>query len=219
MSGADRTGSGADLMNDTSRAVRPAIALSGINLSLGRGAARVHILKDIDLHIGSGEAIGLVGPSGSGQDHAADGAGRAGARRHRLDRGGRRRPRRARRGRAGALSRPQRRHRVPVFPPDPDHDGAGERRGAAGARRRSRRVRPRPRGARRGRPRRAAQPLSGAAFRRRAAARRARPRARAQSGDPGGRRADRQSRRGDRQADHRTAVRRATSSAAPRSSW
>jgi putative ABC transport system ATP-binding protein len=54
-------------MNDTSRAGRPAIALSGINLSLGRGAARVHILKDVDLHIGSGEAIGLVGPSGSGK--------------------------------------------------------------------------------------------------------------------------------------------------------
>jgi putative ABC transport system ATP-binding protein len=44
-----------------------AIALAGINLSLGQGAARVHILKDIDLHIGSGEAIGLVGPSGSGK--------------------------------------------------------------------------------------------------------------------------------------------------------
>jgi putative ABC transport system ATP-binding protein len=45
----------------------PAIALSGVNLSLGRGAARVHILKDIDLHIGAGEAVGLVGPSGSGK--------------------------------------------------------------------------------------------------------------------------------------------------------
>jgi putative ABC transport system ATP-binding protein len=44
-----------------------AIALTGINLSLGRGAIRVHILKDIDLHIASGEAIGLVGPSGSGK--------------------------------------------------------------------------------------------------------------------------------------------------------
>jgi len=43
------------------------IALSGINLSLGRGASRVHILKDIDLHIGGGEAIGLIGPSGSGK--------------------------------------------------------------------------------------------------------------------------------------------------------
>jgi putative ABC transport system ATP-binding protein len=56
-------------MHDTSRFGRtgPAIALSGVNLSLGRGAARVHILKDIDLHIGQGEAIGLVGPSGSGK--------------------------------------------------------------------------------------------------------------------------------------------------------
>lgn len=44
-----------------------AIALAGVNLSLGQGAARVHILKDIDLHIGTGEAIGLVGPSGSGK--------------------------------------------------------------------------------------------------------------------------------------------------------
>ena len=58
-------------MNDISTAAcgatGAAIALSGVNLSLGRGAARVHILKDIDLHIGSGEAIGLVGPSGSGK--------------------------------------------------------------------------------------------------------------------------------------------------------
>jgi putative ABC transport system ATP-binding protein len=45
----------------------PAIALAGVNLSLGQGAARVHILKDINLHIGSGEAIGLIGPSGSGK--------------------------------------------------------------------------------------------------------------------------------------------------------
>jgi putative ABC transport system ATP-binding protein len=54
-------------MNDTSIAASPAIALAGVNLSLGRGAARVHILKDIDLHIGTGEAVGLVGPSGSGK--------------------------------------------------------------------------------------------------------------------------------------------------------
>jgi putative ABC transport system ATP-binding protein len=57
-------------MNDTSTAScapAPAIALSGVNLSLGRGAARVHILKDITLHIGQGEAVGLVGPSGSGK--------------------------------------------------------------------------------------------------------------------------------------------------------
>jgi putative ABC transport system ATP-binding protein len=45
----------------------PAISLTGVNLSLGRGAARVHILKDIDLNIGQGEAVGMVGPSGSGK--------------------------------------------------------------------------------------------------------------------------------------------------------
>jgi putative ABC transport system ATP-binding protein len=56
-------------MNDTSTDGRipPVIALAGVNLSLGRGAARVHILKDIELHIGRGEAVGLIGPSGSGK--------------------------------------------------------------------------------------------------------------------------------------------------------
>ncbi|HWP26291.1 MAG TPA: ABC transporter ATP-binding protein [Xanthobacteraceae bacterium] len=54
-------------MHDTSRPPSPAIALSGVNLSLGRGAANVHILKDVSLNIGRGEAVGLVGPSGSGK--------------------------------------------------------------------------------------------------------------------------------------------------------
>ena len=44
-----------------------AIELKDVNLSLGRGAARVHILKDVALKIRRGEAIGLVGPSGSGK--------------------------------------------------------------------------------------------------------------------------------------------------------
>jgi putative ABC transport system ATP-binding protein len=44
-----------------------AIELTDVNLSLGRGAARVHILKDVALKIRQGEAVGLVGPSGSGK--------------------------------------------------------------------------------------------------------------------------------------------------------
>jgi len=56
-------------MNDISShpVTGDAISLRGVNLALGRGAARVHILKDIDLHIGIGEAVGLLGPSGSGK--------------------------------------------------------------------------------------------------------------------------------------------------------
>src|SRR5213596_2907112 len=43
------------------------ISISQVNLSLGAGAARVHILKDISLRVAPGEAIGLIGPSGSGK--------------------------------------------------------------------------------------------------------------------------------------------------------
>jgi putative ABC transport system ATP-binding protein len=44
-----------------------AIALENVDLSLGRGPARVHILKRLSLDVGRGDAIGLVGPSGSGK--------------------------------------------------------------------------------------------------------------------------------------------------------
>lgn len=56
-------------MDDISRQspIGAAIAVANLNLALGRGAARVHILKDITLNIGRGEAIGLVGASGSGK--------------------------------------------------------------------------------------------------------------------------------------------------------
>jgi putative ABC transport system ATP-binding protein len=44
-----------------------AIILKDVDLKLGRGAARVHILKQISLTIKRGAAIGLTGPSGSGK--------------------------------------------------------------------------------------------------------------------------------------------------------
>lgn len=45
----------------------PIIRLDNVHLTLGNGAARVHILKGIGVEIEHGAAIGLVGPSGSGK--------------------------------------------------------------------------------------------------------------------------------------------------------
>lgn len=43
------------------------IELKQADLTLGRDAARVHVLKSVDLTVNRGEAVGIVGPSGSGK--------------------------------------------------------------------------------------------------------------------------------------------------------
>lgn len=43
------------------------VVLKNVDLSLGEGAAKIHVLKDVSLNIAKGEVVGIVGPSGSGK--------------------------------------------------------------------------------------------------------------------------------------------------------
>ncbi|MBY0363064.1 MAG: ABC transporter ATP-binding protein [Phreatobacter sp.] len=55
------------LPTETPRRAPDAIVIHKVELSLGRGASRVHILKSLSLSIAAGQSVGLVGPSGSGK--------------------------------------------------------------------------------------------------------------------------------------------------------
>ena len=46
---------------------QPVIELAAIDLTLGDGAAQVHVLKSVSLSINQGETVSLLGPSGSGK--------------------------------------------------------------------------------------------------------------------------------------------------------
>jgi putative ABC transport system ATP-binding protein len=47
--------------------VPPAVKLENVHVTLGRGAARTHILRGVDLTVPSARAVGLVGRSGTGK--------------------------------------------------------------------------------------------------------------------------------------------------------
>lgn len=47
--------------------MEPVIDIADIHLTLGEGAARVHVLKGVSLRVTKGETVSLLGPSGSGK--------------------------------------------------------------------------------------------------------------------------------------------------------
>ncbi len=54
-------------MTELAPIAAPIITLNDVHLTLGRGAASVHVLKGVSLAIAPGGSVGVVGPSGSGK--------------------------------------------------------------------------------------------------------------------------------------------------------
>ena len=174
----------------------PVLSARDVVKHVGSGRARQLILRGVDLDVGRGEMVAVLGRSGSGKStllHLLGGLDRPDARPHLGRRAGARR-------RLGAGAEPgppaQHRLRLPVLPADRGADRRRERdarRAAAGRRRRAaqRRARRADRAARGGGGRR---PPPARALRRRAAALRDRPGAGQRPGAGAGRRGDREPR-------------------------
>ena len=146
--------------SDADEPSRPRDILRGVSLAIRARASR----------------LAIVGPSGSGKTSLADGHGGARAGDGRPDCGRRARSGLSRR-RARGDARRQHRHRLPVVSPRADHDGAGERGAADGVRRQADAFATARALLQKSALRPSRRSFSGAAFRRRAAARRHRARA------------------------------------------
>ena len=174
---------------------RPVFHARGLCKIYRTGDVEVHALRALDLDLYRGELLVMLGASGSGKSTLLNilGGLDTADERHGAVRG----PRSHEHGSAASSPVPARarRVRVPVLQPDPEPHRARERRARDGHRRAP--MAPED-GAGAGGARRPARPLSGAALRRRAAARRDRARDRQAARRAAVRRAHRRARRGDR---------------------
>ncbi len=184
------------------------VKINGIHKYFTRGSERIDVLKGVTLDIPQGDFLALMGPSGLGQDDAAqpDGRPRPAVGRH--DRSRRHEHRRPVRRPAVALALASHRLRVSALQPAAGADRRAQRRAAAAAHEavEGRAAEARRHRAEGGRPRRAREALSAAALGRPGAARRHRPRDRHRPDAAALRRADRRSRSQGRRRNSRPAA-------------